>query len=148
MQKRESVDEFFEKNSMKTTYQEWFRRTQGFALPVYSFDMIYNLFKRQYQNLGLMPDSVYINDFWIYIKECFKEFGKLLEDEDKFYFSTLSEERINDGDIKNVEIDSNNKWFFNAYNDSPFIHMIHEMENKELESYFKKQFVNMLYGMV
>lgn len=146
--RRESVDEFFEKNSMKTTYQEWFRRTQGFALPVYSFDMIYNLFKRQYQNLGLMPDSVYINDFWIYIKECFKEFGKLLEDEDKFYFSTLSEERINDGDIKNVEIDSNNKWFFNAYNDSPFIHMIHEMENKELESYFKKQFVNMLYGMV
>ncbi len=143
-----SIDKFFEKNSMKAKYQDWFRRTQGFALPVYSFDMIYNLFKRQFQNLGLMPDSVYINDCWIYIKECFKEFGKLLEDEDKFYFSTLSDERINDGNIGNVEIDSNNKWFFNAYNDSPFIHMIHEMENKELENYFKKQFVNMLYGMV
>lgn len=147
----ESIDKFFEENSMKTTYQDWFIETQGFALPVYSFDMIYNLFKRQYQNLGLMPDSVYIDDCWIYIRECFEEFGKRLEDEDKFYFSMLSEEGINDGNIENVEIDPNNKWFFNAYNDSPFIQTIHEMEkdeNKELKGHFINQFKSMLYGMV
>lgn len=145
----ESANKFFEENSMKTIYQDWFKRTQGFALPVYSFDMIYNLFKRQYRKKGLKPDSVPIDNCWFYINECFEEFGKLLESEDKFYFSTLSEEKLNSEDIKDVRIDSDNKYFFNAYNDSPFIQMVHEIkDNKELEKYFFRQFKEMLYGMV
>lgn len=145
----ESVDNFFEENSMKTIYKDWFKRTQGFALPVYSFDMIYNLFKRQYQKKVLKMDSVSIDNYWFYINECFEDFGELLQYEDMFYFSTLSEEKLNSGNDEDVEIDSDNKYFFNAYNGSPFIQMVHEIkDNKKLENYYLRQFKEMLYGMV
>ena len=135
-----SAESFLKKHSLQKRFQRWYQETDGFALPIESFDMMYNIFKRCYQKLELMP--LYVHDILPYIMRVYKEVGQNLQAEDEFYFSNA------DGTLL-----PSDKGFYKPYVECPFISYMdvealkmnsgeREIEGKEFD--FKVQFMNML----
>lgn len=133
-----NVETFLEEHSLYKKYENWFRETHGLAMPVYSFDMMYNVFKRYYQNRTTshqVPDEEAI---WENVKEVYKGIGERLNEEDWFYYT--NEE--NDAEDKKNQ-DAGGK-FFKYYRESPFIDYI---EQYGADKKFKDRFTEMLEGI-
>ncbi|MCI8949001.1 MAG: hypothetical protein HFG49_03030 [Lachnospiraceae bacterium] len=129
------IDGFFETYSLKACYKSWNHEFKGFAMPLYSFDMMYNIMKRCYQHRGLFPVAVGIDHFWHYVKRVYVSMGNLLRAEGAFYFS--------DGE-KGLEADSFNR-FWRAYEECPFIDYINKLdENSRLRTLFLDNFKQMI----
>ena len=133
----EKTVQFFEENSLKNEYRHWNENSHGMAMPIYSFDMMYNIMKRQYQNHRVIQETVDVTDFWIYVKNVYDGIGELLKKEDEFYFSNA------DGIMQNERYK-----FYNAYQDSPFISWITMIETDlEKREWFKEQFAQMILSL-
>lgn len=140
----EYVKDFFENNSLKQDVIAWSKYSFGFALPLYSFDMMYNIFKRRYQQQGIMPHSVPEDKYWDYVRIVYDDLGALLKEEDNFYFK-------NDDDMldESSETDAATHSFYQNYIESPFIKFIIELDNedertKKRKEKFAVEFKNML----
>lgn len=133
------ISAFLENNSLKKKFETWNASFHGFAMPFYSFDMMYNIFKRKYQEQGYLPSVVEGEDFWKYVKKTYDAIGCLLSREDTFYFSNA-----------NGETKDENSMFFRAYQESPFISYINELENEDnvnLKEEFESHFINMMLSI-
>ena len=104
------VKTFLEQNSLYKEYKNWFDKTYGLAMPIYSFDMMYNLFKRQYKKSGSPKMVDNTKDVWANIKKVYNGIGKRLKEEDSFYFPNV--ETYSEGTYNT---------FFEKYNMCPFI---------------------------
>lgn len=102
--------------SLKSEYDRWKKITYGFAMPMYSFDMMYNIFKRRYQQQAEMPKAVAPNKYWSYVKSVYEDFGHLLGKQDEFYYEASKERK------KSYR-------FQNAFMECPYIKFINELEN-------------------
>lgn len=122
------------KYSLKSEVDKWKKIYMGFALPLYSFDMMYNILKRRYQTQELMPEGVRIPDLWGYIKKVYLDLGKLLRDEDEFYFG------------KDVDSLKECIKLYNAFYECPFIRYVIEIykEDTRLGEMFKSRFDEMI----
>lgn len=107
------VEQFLKDNSLYKKYNSWFEKTCGLAMPVYSFDMMYNIMKRKYQNMSIRNDDIYYKVFWKALDKFYLEVGQLLKQQDKRYFNEL------------------NTPFYDAYIESPFIDYIELLRNNE-----------------
>lgn len=119
---------FLNENSLRNNYKNWVEKTYGLAMPLYSFDMMYNIFKRQYKNQKRLPASIKTDNAWNYVRTVYDDIGKLLKCEDEFYYSDA------DGEIKEEEYR-----FYRAYAESPFMTYVNNMTEEE-EELFKKRF--------
>lgn len=129
-----TVEEILKKYSLKSEVDKWNKIYAGFALPLYSFDMMYNILKRRYQNQELMPKGVRIPESWEYIKKVYFDLGKLLQEEDEFYFGK------NTGDLgKDIML-------YSAFHECPFIRYVMEIfkEDTRLGEMFKSRFNEMI----
>lgn len=124
-QKLKDISLYSQKN-----VKEWYESNHEFAMPVYSFDMMYNIFKRLYTNQRHIPTEVQANKFWEYVRLIYKDIGDLLKEEDEYYFNGID-------NAKKFEKDS----FFHAFNTCPFIDYINDMytSDKKTDAQKKKQ---------
>lgn len=131
---RSEVKKFFEKNSIKKEYIKWNQQSNGCALPLYSFDMMYNIFKRQFQNKRKENKVVNPTLFLNYIIQVYQGMGNWLKKEDEFYFSNV-----------NQKIDNKDYHFYRYYHECPFLLYIDRLKtNTVLKKKFNECFVNML----
>lgn len=142
------VKDFFENNSLKQDVIKWSKYTHGFALPLYSFDMMYNIFKRMYLRQGILPPSVQKENYWDYVKKVYNDLGELLKEEDNFYFTGQNNKK-NEVTEKNKETSHD---FYYKYTRSPFIKFITELEEDNERSRRKKEkfaeaFIDMIRTM-
>lgn len=129
-----SVKKFLSDHSLKKEVDKWEKTYKGCALPVYSFDMMYNIMKRRYQSQDLMRNAVEVKDLWQYVKRVYLDLGTLLNDEDKFYFGG------------NLEHQKGNTKLYNAFHECPFIRYTTEILEKDTKfnEIFQKQFSCMI----
>lgn len=120
VKENQSIDEWLKENSLENQGKEWYESTRGFAMPLYSFDMMYNLFKRKYKNQEPIPTAVKEEKFLNYVLQVYIKFGELLEKEDAFYFS--------DGQGEIVKYK-----FYKNYIESPFIKYMQKLVEDETE---------------
>ena len=102
-------------------------------MPVYSFDMMYNIFKRINQNKERYGEVATSDKYWENIERFYDHIGEILEKEDEFYFP-----------------ESKQKGFCYKYKKSPFISFIDELkkeENSEDKVTFEKHFEDMLQSI-
>lgn len=118
--KNQSIAEWLKENSLENQRKEWYESTRGFAMPLYSFDMMYNLFKRKYKNQEPIPTAVREDKFLNHILQVYEKFGELLKKEDAFYFSN------GHGEIIKYK-------FYENYIKSPFIEYLQELAKDETE---------------
>ncbi len=131
----ERMDIFFKRYSLKANYEDWYHEFYGFAMPLYSFDMMYNIMKRCYQRRGLLPVAVGQDSFWDYVNKVYASIGDLLKAEGEFYFA--------DGEGQPAAYSFNRFW--RAYEECPFIEYINKLEqNKRLKKRFKDNFKDMI----
>lgn len=118
-------------------------------MPVYSFDMMYNIFKRLYANQRHIPTEVPANKFWEYVRLVYKDIENLLMEEDEYYFNATD-------DIQQCK----EYKFSQKYRECPFINYIDKMyapdnpkkkaENKKREKQrklFEKNFSEMIINL-
>ncbi len=130
----EWVRDLLEDSSLKKMGKDWFVKWHGLAMPIYSFDMMYNIFKRQYQNY--MPDlpMAKLDEFWGYLQQVYEEIGDLLRQEDEFYYSNGA-----------GEMDQHSYHFYRAYKDSPFLAYLQTIQkNDALSKEFQERFTDMI----
>ncbi len=121
-----NVDKFLKENSLYELYKGWYTESDGLAMPVYSFDMMYNIFKRQYQ-YGYRKELVTSPaELWIHIKRMYYDIGLLLKEQDMFYHT--------DSPGKAAELDEQNAEFFRKYMGCPFIDYVHAHDEQESHS--------------
>lgn len=131
----ENIETFLQDNSLKKQYSNWYQNFKGFAVPLYSCDLMYNLWKHAYQNQGVIPVAVRGSDFWEYVKKAYSDVGNLLKCEQEYYFQG--------------ENSKNRRFHFHqAYNECPFIDYINQLHNNsELEQKFRNTFTTMIYSL-
>lgn len=122
------INRFFEKNSLRKKYDKWFWETCGLAMPIYSFDMMYNVLKRVFQNYSMKSEFVQPDEVWNYVEVVYDRIGELLEKENEFYFPKINRKK-------------DNSQFYYAYINSPFIDWLKKSDEK-LE--WKEQFAKMI----
>ena len=133
-----TVQKFLEDNSLKKEYLLWKNKTAGFALPLYSMDMMYNIIKRQYQDNRLIPENVEAFDWLLYVKEVYKGIEKQLKQEDEFYFSNL-DGKLQEDDFR----------FYNAFKTCPFIAWLDKLKkNSFIDNKFKSICARMILTLV
>ena len=120
--------DFLNKNSLYNNYGNWAKDTYGLAMPLYSFDMMYNIFKRQYKNQKRLPAWITQDNAWDYAKSVYDGIGELLKREDEFYYSDAAG-KITDDTYR----------FYKAYAESPFIVYVSNMEGEKAK-FFEEQF--------
>lgn len=129
----EEAARFIEQNSIKKEYDKWKEENGNWAMPVYSFDMMYNIFKRINQNKERYGEVATSDKYWENIERFYDHIGEILEKEDEFYFP-----------------ESKQKGFCYKYKKSPFISFIDELkkeENSEDKVTFEKHFEDMLQSI-
>ena len=129
----EEAARFIEENSIKKEYDKWKEENGNWAMPVYSFDMMYNIFKRINQNKERYGEVATSDKYWENIERFYDHIGEILEKEDEFYFP-----------------ESKQKGFCYKYKKSPFISFIDELkkeENSEDKVTFEKHFEDMLQSI-
>ena len=133
-----NVETFLEENSLYKKHQDWFNETHGLAMPVYSFDMMYNIFKRYYQkretSLNVPNEEAVLEN----VKEVYKGIGERLREEDRFYYTNKENDNVN------MEEQGKEGMFYTYYQNSPFIDYIFSENASET---FRKRFVEMLNGI-
>lgn len=129
-----TVKTFLEKYSLKSEVDKWKKVYAGFALPLYSFDMMYNILKRRYQTQGPMPTGVIIPELWGYIKKVYLDLGNLLQEEDEFYFGKDA-----DGVGKDIRL-------YNAFRECPFIQYV--MDIFKMDTEFGERFKSRFDAMI
>lgn len=114
------ISNFWENSSLEKTnvWKKWSRYSDGFAMPVYSFDMMYNIFKRANQK-KIYTDVANYDQYWNNLKRFYDDIGELLSAEDKFYFP--KEEKCREGK------------FYKAYSRCPFIDYINKVQKYSSE---------------
>ena len=135
----EDIKSFLQNNSLKEEYDGWYQTYEGFAVPLYSCDLMYNLWKHAYQNQGIVPVAVMGIDFWEYVKKAYVNIGTLLKCEEEYYFQN-----------ENLQNNHGNYrfHFYQAYINSPFIDYIFKLQsNPTLEQKFKDTFTTMVYSL-
>ena len=132
------IETFLAENSLYKKYQGWFNETHGLAMPVYSFDMMYNIFKRYYQkretSLNVPNEEAVLEN----VKEVYKGIGERLREEDRFYYTNKENDNVN------MEEQGKEGMFYTYYQNSPFIDYIFSENASET---FRKRFVEMLNGI-
>lgn len=129
----EEAARFIEQNSIKKEYDKWKEENGNWAMPVYSFDMMYNIFKRINQNKERYGEVATSDKYWENIERFYDHIGEILEKEDEFYFP-----------------ESKQKGFCYKYKKSPFISFIDELKkegNSEDKVTFEKHFEDMLQSI-
>lgn len=155
-----SVDAFMETHSLKKKYQDWYQKYKGFSMPIYSFDMMYNVLKRQGQNPEKLPAAVRPEEYWSYIMRAYQGIGQLLKDEEAFYFGDME----TNTDKKEPPCTSCRAWyqggaetkdnkegnlFYQAYAECPFIQYVKQLEdNKKRKEKFDGRFRDMMMSIV
>lgn len=133
----EEIHEFIRNHSIRNEYDSWYQKYKGFSMPLYSFDMMYNVLKRQYQRQGVLMAAVPRGKFWGHVENVYDGIGRLLMEEEKFYLSAGR-----DGTVP-ANLDA----FAHAYRESPFIHYIKNLGNSpERKKQFKKRFEQIIYS--
>ncbi|MGM9927802.1 MAG: hypothetical protein ACI4E3_02640 [Candidatus Fimousia sp.] len=144
--KQRSALKKLEETSLKKGFEEWNKTYHGMAMPIYSLDIMYNIFKRQLINTRIYEASVNASALWNYICKVYKDIGDYLEQEDKFYFSNLN------GDFNQELNDEDNMYrknrFSKAYKECEFIKYVNKLsENPEEEKAFIKAFEMLAYSL-
>ena len=128
------IRNFLKDNSLYTQFKKWDEKTTGLAMPIYSMDIMYNIFVRQSQNRETMIGVSDIRHFWKYMVKVYEEIGIMLKAEDEFYYS----DNINNIDFSKTR-------FYKAYNECPFISYINALKtNRQLNEDFEKHFTDMM----
>lgn len=141
------AESFMKEHSLKKKYQAWYHNYKGFAMPIYSFDMMYNILKRRWQNQGTIPAAVKPKEYWSYVMEAYMGIGELLKAEEEFYFGDIT----NDDKVKKNDDTGKLHWFYQAYMECPFIQYVMDLElegNEARKKKFENRFCNMLMSIV
>lgn len=123
------VKKFLRENSLYADEKSWWEESKGLALPIYSFDMMYNLFKRCYLNQEVLGVIKNPEDFLPSILKLLESrIGTLLEKEEKYYYQTKRE-----------------KQFYDHYKGNPFLKYIERVNADErLNPIFGSRFHNIV----
>ena len=132
--KKSFVKKFFAENSIYTEKKDWWEKSAGLALPVYSFDMIYNLFKRCYLNQDLPYIIKFEGKFLPSILKMLTEkIGSMLEKEAEYYYKVKEDEPMPENQ------------FYSYYEKNPFLEYLKALEKDEvLKNIFEKRFRNIV----
>lgn len=125
-----SVTDLIKQFSLEHEFEYWFAKSKGFAMPLYSFDMMYNILKRVGLYNSKKASAIHLYSFPSYLHDSYVKIGDLLKAEDEFYFSDLGgkvqEYRFSDNynlcpfvrnfikKTKNVQMDNGNIQFANT----------------------------------
>ena len=128
--KKSFVKKFFAENSIYTEKKDWWEKSAGLALPVYSFDMIYNLFKRCYLNQDVPYIIKFEGNFLPSIlKLLIEKIGRMLEKEAEYYYKVKEDEPMPENQ------------FYSYYEENPFLEYLKALEKDEvLNNIFEKRF--------
>ena len=114
--------------SLYMDYVKWKKKYKSCAMPLYSFDIMYNIMKRQYKDT--LKKNPYIIDEEVegyeYLKRLLKvyiEIGNALKEQDKFYITdnSISEETAEIDEAPPVAS------FFDAFDKCPFMSYMNEI---------------------
>lgn len=128
------VNTFLEENSLYNTYKEWWNKSFGLALPIYSFDMMYNLFKRCFLNQTHHSIIRYDGRFLPSILHLLEnEIGEMLKKESEYYY------KLSDNSIVA------NEHFYSYYKNNPFLQYLKKVEaDNNMRLIFETRFKNLV----
>lgn len=126
----DEIMSFLEENSIKREYDKWKEENGNWAIPIYSFDMMYNIFKRINQNKERYKEAALSEDYWENVERFYDHIEEMLKKEDEFYFT-----------------EAGHKSFCDKYKSSPFISFIRNLDEKS-KANFAKHFGDMLSNIV
>lgn len=108
-------------DSLRNKYHKWYLKYGGLALPIYNFDITYNLFKRLERDFEATESNYYrkLKEMYLYIQE-------KLGDQDKFY----NEEILGNGKKDESNFHSN---LTNAFLECPVIDIILKSDDSKHE---------------
>lgn len=133
------IEQFFAQNSVyqEYCYEAWSNKSYGFALPVYSFDMMYNLLKRCFLNQGFLGVIEHDGDLLGHIYYLLNNrLGKLLADEAEYYFGKSNN-------------DAQEDQFYINYIENLFLRYLNNLDkNKKDRELFNEHLRKMLEGIV
>lgn len=102
----EGIEDYISRDKLLAKkYEDWAHNSNiCAALPVYSFDLMYNIFKRARRNAkGRNPEKIGKKEVFRYIGDVYRDISEQLETQEKFYESYFLNNKNNNDDKNNKE---------------------------------------------
>lgn len=118
---KEKIESLYDKYTLKYDFEKWEQAYGVFALPVYDFDITYNLLKRISKEKW-SDKTVQEGELWIHIRTVFNKMKELLRENDAFYNNEKYTRQIYE--IEKNEIDK--KSLEQRFSSCPFVKVFYD----------------------